>query len=196
MKARNLSWLALSLIGVSGFAVAAPTLVGSTTNPTGIDGLVVDGTTYNVVFSTTIFNSPDFAQFQPGSALSVAAAASLAAALTSLRVTELADVPVLGGGINIFAVDNQFGPNDGALCTFDHAPSICSEAIWESVPSHALDITSISNFGPVIQVDHVAGWSEAALFTTKNVAVPEPTTLGLFGLGLVAAWVSRRRLVR
>jgi hypothetical protein len=44
---------------------ATPVLVGTTTDPTGINDLVVDGTTYDVTFSTTTLNT-----FTAGSTLS------------------------------------------------------------------------------------------------------------------------------
>jgi hypothetical protein len=50
MKSPILGWLACALFGSSAFA---QTLVGTTTDPKGIEGLVVDGTNYNVTFSTT-----------------------------------------------------------------------------------------------------------------------------------------------
>jgi hypothetical protein len=53
----------VTLIGVSGSAIADPTLLGPMNDPTGVNGLVVDGTTYNVTFSTTIFDSPNFTKF-------------------------------------------------------------------------------------------------------------------------------------
>ena len=98
MKSRILGLLAFALIGVSGSAMADPTLLGTTTDPTGVNGVVVDGTTYNVTFSSTTFDSPLFTQFTFGSATSIDAATNLAAALTSLRVTSLAGVPVMDGG--------------------------------------------------------------------------------------------------
>jgi hypothetical protein len=87
MKSRILGLLAFALIGVSEYA-AAQTLVGTTTDPLGLDGLVVDGTTYNVTFSTTTFDSP----FTQGSAASADAASAMASALAGLGVTELGRV--------------------------------------------------------------------------------------------------------
>jgi len=44
-------------IALSGYTMATPTLVGTTTNASGIDGVVVDGVTYDVTFSTSSFDS-------------------------------------------------------------------------------------------------------------------------------------------
>jgi len=48
----------IAMLAFWGTGIAAPALVGTTTDPTGIDDLVVDGVTYNVTFSTTAFDSP------------------------------------------------------------------------------------------------------------------------------------------
>src|ERR1051326_6453871 len=84
LSLRNLA-LVVAILGgtalVSGSANATPTLVGTTTNPTGIDGLVVDGTIYNVTFSTTTLNT-----FTAGTTLSVDAATALKDALNTLGV--------------------------------------------------------------------------------------------------------------
>jgi hypothetical protein len=69
---------AFLLIASFGIANATPTLLGNTTNPTGIDGVVVDGIDYNVVFSTTTFNT-----FTDNSTLSIDSAAALASALNT-----------------------------------------------------------------------------------------------------------------
>lgn len=58
MKAPTSIALAAGLaICLSAAANADPALEGTTTNPTGINALLVDGTTYNVMFSTTTLNS-------------------------------------------------------------------------------------------------------------------------------------------
>ena len=48
MKSRILGSLALALIGVCRSVMADPTLLGTTTDPTGVNGVIVDGATYNV----------------------------------------------------------------------------------------------------------------------------------------------------
>ncbi|HEX4080719.1 MAG TPA: PEP-CTERM sorting domain-containing protein [Rhizomicrobium sp.] len=136
------------------------TLVGSTTDPTGIDGLVVDGTTYNVTFSLTTLNT-----FTYGTSLSMDAASALAAALTASNVTELggqtADVYKLD-------VDNQLNNFDVAYC-----PVIPSCQTW----SHAFGTGGQLGYNGIL-------YTEAADFTP--VSVPEPGTLGLFGVALLA----------
>jgi hypothetical protein len=76
---------AVAILLAATAAVAAPVLQGTTTNPTGITGLVVDGVTYNVTFSTVPAPSP----FSAGSQTSLDAATSLASALNSLSVVAL-----------------------------------------------------------------------------------------------------------
>lgn len=88
MKAPTSIALAAGLaICLSAAANADPVREGTTTNPTGINGLVVDGTIYNVTFSTTTLNS-----FTLGTTLSKDAGSALAAALNTLLVTELANI--------------------------------------------------------------------------------------------------------
>src|ERR1700683_3170868 len=99
-------------MGVSG-VVGAATLVGTTSDPTGIDGLVVDGTTYDVAFSTTTLNS-----FTQGSTLSTDAANALTTALNNLGVTALAGGPSERNGF-FLAVDNNVHNTDGAGCDTD-----------------------------------------------------------------------------
>ncbi len=46
-----------ALAAVTTHAGATPSLQGTTTNPTGFDGLLVDGTLYDVTFSSGSYNS-------------------------------------------------------------------------------------------------------------------------------------------
>ncbi len=55
MRTRTVSLLGAAFQLLSSLAAAA-TLVGTTTNPTGISGLVVDGISYDVTFSTKSYN--------------------------------------------------------------------------------------------------------------------------------------------
>ena len=195
MKSATLGLLVLALIGFSGYAMAQ-TLIGTTTDPKGIDGLVVDGTTYNVTFSTTTYDSP----FTQGSAASLAAAFSIATALTSLGVTQLAGVspaPSCPPMSNIcqfnsqlfVAVDNAAGPNDTATCLQDIPPASlnrCSQHSWTSSftrDTSGNSFEQLAGLGPLSFGGTVFGYGYAAHFTAAGV--PEPGTLSLFGLGLV-----------
>jgi hypothetical protein len=140
----------------------SPTLLGSTTMPTGIDGLVVDGTTYNVTFSTTTLNS-----FTDGSTLSIDATNALAAALNTLGVTELDGQT---GTDYLLDVDNSLAFFNGASCSGQLTDG-CRTGNW------GFSIDSNKQFKSFLGT-----YTEAADFTP----VPEPGTVGLFGMALLA----------
>jgi hypothetical protein len=96
LKKKNLTVAAFIVIGgiVSAGSSYAATLTGTASAATGIDGLVVDGVTYNVKFDPGSYSSvyaatPTFLGDQPGAQ---AAAIALAAALQSLDVTGIAGI--------------------------------------------------------------------------------------------------------
>ena len=81
----SMNWLgAVALLAASGTALAAPTLVGTTTNASGIDGVVVGPITYDVTFSTSSFDSTFTRQ-----STATTAAAVLSTDLNTLKVTGL-----------------------------------------------------------------------------------------------------------
>ena len=91
MKSKLLGLIAcMALISVS--QVSAATLVGTTTDAMGIDGLVVDGVTYDVTFVNASYNTvfastpPTFLNNYTGA---VDAASALTTALNSLGVTTM-----------------------------------------------------------------------------------------------------------
>ena len=173
--------LAVAILGcsalISGNANATPTLVGTTTNPTGINGLIVDGTIYNVTFSTTTLNT-----FTPGTTLSIDAGTALASALTTLSVTALNN----GGTVfYILDVDNTLTNYDG--------PSLCTNACGVNPPWIEAEGRVTAVLGP-IGFFPFSVTTEAADFTAVGtVAAPEPLTLSLFGVGLVGAAAMGRR---
>ena len=158
----------------SSAAIASPVLLGTTTNPTGIDGLVVDGTTYNVTFSITTLNS-----FTQGTVQSIDAAIALSAALNSLGVVELGDQGNQATGYFI-GVDNTLSPLDIAQC--NTAGGSTCVAPW------FYNIT-----GGVPLGEQNLGFNNIYLEAADFSAVPEPLTLSLFGAGLVGAVAMRRR---
>jgi hypothetical protein len=195
MKSPILGLLALLCVGVDDHAIAA-TLVGTTTDPTGLNGLVVDGTTYNVTFSTNSYQSP----FTQGTAASLDAASAIALAMSSLGVTQLAGVsPVescppmsndcqFNAGLFV-AVDNGVGLNDAAACLGNPPagpPSDCDRASWRTL----LQDTSGNSFGQLAGLRSLEGFGYryAADFT----AVSEPATFGLLALGLAGFGATRR----
>jgi hypothetical protein len=175
MKSKALGLLAAALVGVSGGAGAAAVLVGTTTDPTGIDGLVVDGTNYNVAFSTTTYNT-----FNYGTVLSADSAKALAAALFTFGVTAFEGAPP-GSGVSGYEVtvdnpDNAY--SDYALFRLDEPPG--SGYPW----GNGITFTGfLGNLGDGVYI-------AAADFTPAPVPVPASIWLilsGLAGLGL-AGW--------
>jgi len=108
-------------ISLSTAANATPMLVGTTADPMGINDLVVDGTTYDVTFSTTTLNS-----FTYLSTLSEDADFYLTQALNMLGVTVFGNAnPKIQYLIDI---DNSLANWDGPAC--DNTPSHCAAGDW------------------------------------------------------------------
>src|SRR5690348_5953489 len=84
----------IAMLAFCGTGIAASSLVCTTTDPTGIDGLVVDGVTYNVTFSTAAFDSP----FVRGTSPSQDAANAVAAVFSNAGVTELGGTALVPSG--------------------------------------------------------------------------------------------------
>ena len=178
MKALILIGLALAAglpILLSTEANADPVLVGAPSNPVGVDGLVVDGTTYNVLWT-----GPGLGSFTARSTLSIDAAAALAAALNELN----ANPQLISQDVE---VDDSLGFVDAASCDINpNAPTrVCQE--WLAGP---ITVTSLGeHVGALFAFDDFA-----AKFTpVDTTTVPEPVTLSLFGAGLAGLGAIRRR---
>jgi hypothetical protein len=176
MKAAVLIGLSIVMtISSSAAANATPVLVGTTTDPTGINDLVVDGTTYDVTFSTTTFNS-----FTAGTTLSQHAASALTAALNTLSVTELANFNVGATGAYFLDVDNT-------LSGFDNADCFRTVVCW------ATGTSTVPNLG---SSDSGMEFTQAADFTAVPTT-PLPAALPLFATGLGAlgllGWRRKRK---
>jgi hypothetical protein len=159
-------------------AARAATLVGTSSFPTGVDGLVVDGTTYNVTFTpgtyTNVFSvtAPTFLNNSTGAS---DAAVDLAAALNSL-----AGAPPPSSEFTEFipyAAPDNLGD---FLSSFVYGANTIYAALNSANES---DTTNFASRPPTYETGF-------AVFTTV-AAVPEPATwammiLGFAGVGFMA----------
>jgi hypothetical protein len=195
VKSKILELLTLTLVALCGVAGAAPVLVGTSTHPTGVNGLVVDGTTYNLTFSSGSYNATYLSA--PTFEGNLAGASDAAAALKEF--------------LNLSGVNGLLG-SDCSTTSFGcrliiPSGTLLIPPIPEFMYGYLIDFQQgFSAWGPPSQFsggspadplgcNHQGGPScqEFVVFTAADsTPVPEPFTLGLVGLGLAGVVFTRR----
>ncbi len=192
----------IGLVTVAGQATGA-TLVGPASAPTGVSGLVSDGVTYNVTFSSASYNTafggvlPPFRSStgvnSPGGDAGTDLANFLSAAdVTGLNGNLCATVAGVPTQLCVLAIPDFYSNQlpTGFLSVVSLGLPLFP-GLWgntgETLFSPPLDPTaSLGNVpnpgGPPLYVE----W---AVFTP----VPEPSTFALLSLGLAAVGVMKRR---
>lgn len=210
---RKLKILAVAaLAAVAAHAGAIQTLSGTTTTPTGVNGLLVDGTLYNVAFSSgnylSSYSSP--ATFLGNQAGANDATVALAAALNSLGVVGL-------DGLNCAANANPSGGKVpyGCLISTPYDYNIGTgfvssrDTSWWNVPApnpnawignHYLSGTSDVNPQGLFpgNADFASQALEYAIYASEGspTGVPEPASIALIGLGCALLAYTRRSTAR
>jgi hypothetical protein len=191
---RRLALVAFALIA-NGVAIATPVVTGTSTDPTGVTGLVVDGATYNVTFSLTNYDTAFPAFGQPESGLATLAALALAAALNG-HVSALNGGPVPGPSpafFQYYCLDvGPKGPDSPFACGWGATPF---GPVWRGYLTGGSGVLGC-NFGPCTPSNHNWSFDEAADFTLVSGTpgkLPEPATLGLLGLGCAVTFLTQRK---
>jgi hypothetical protein len=196
----------------AGSSHAHPTLVGTTNAADGIDGLVVDGVTYNVSFEygpySSVFPSrPTFLGDQGGAN---DAANQLAAALNLLHVRCIqAYCPGGPGDISTVSIPfyNMPNPSFDPSFNFDTSGYQLAYALylyppagyttWSTLPGVSQNFDICPCYGPQFDNDPSLessyGWT---LFSETAIGTPDPAILPLFATGLGALGLFRWRRKR
>jgi hypothetical protein len=183
MKTKLLGLMALvTLLGMS--QAGAETLVGTTTDATGIDGLVVGSLTYNVTFENASYDTvyPSAPTFLGNSSGAEDAASAIESALNSLGVTALTGI---SGDFQVVEV-----PYDVSATSATSSSAYCND-----VPCPAGSWSGLGTSGGGDLTDVYTGY----YYTTFLIAAssPLPAALPLFATGLGAlgllGWRRKRK---
>jgi hypothetical protein len=200
MKANFLGLL--TCIAIASIVPAhAMTLVGTTSDASGISGLVVDGVTYDVTFYNSSYDSiysstvPTFLGNSSGSA---DAASALASALTLFGVTELVGIGPQYNALLVPFSDARTGvlpcaPCSGLNTSYVAYQSPYISGTWTTVPP----IPAIQGTSNITGSNDSVTYSCCDYAVFVNVvdaptpAVPEPSTwamviIGFAGVGFMA----------
>jgi hypothetical protein len=173
------AWFALSM-ATAPITVQALTLVGSTSDPTGVDGLSVDGTTYNVTFAPGSYDTV-YASTPP-TFLGNATGASDATIALAAALNLLAPNPPSSLFVQIFIPDNNFN-NFLAFSGFE-IEKLQGQENFIIFNVAAASANGVSTNNPPLNDNGFAVFASVA-------AVPEPSTwammlLGFAGIGIIA----------
>lgn len=182
----------LSLAATVTTAQAAPVLVGGTLlAPTEVDGVVVNGTTYNVTLSAFSTTPPvgDFSAV--GSLAAGAATVSLAEAFNGLGITGLNNTALSDTETMNLLINLQLKTGSTTIGSYDYiqgnsgyiGSGLTPDGPWLDAHTNNGALRSLSSTGNVV---------EYATFTP--VPLPGAAWLMLGGLGGLAAVARRRRV--
>ncbi|MDO9313521.1 MAG: hypothetical protein Q7T97_03120 [Burkholderiaceae bacterium] len=166
-------------------SLAAPILIGTTTNPVGFSGLMVGGTSYNVSFTTQSYDIT-FASIPPtflgNEELGLQAAFALVEALSSTGVTTLGDfvAPPIEFPVfryNVYVPTQLFFGNSTSV----YIASKPRNRVWESAYGG----------GPIS--DRPLGLFGQRYDVYAVFSVPESSTASLALAGILAALCARRK---
>jgi hypothetical protein len=177
-----------ALLLVSGSANAAA-ILGTTDNVTGVSGLTVDGTIYDVGFAFKSYRDV-FGVAEPffsDQALALDAMTTLNDFLESQGVTGVVGLPTPRGTLILNLATGTlfagpcFGP--GPVCSAE-VESQLSGTNW-----HIFD----AGFNGGLSIDQTFDFNVQVIFSPAAASVPEPLSISLFGAGLAGAIAMRRR---